>query len=79
VCFPDIARCLAQDGRLPLHYAAMKQAGAEAVAALLQANPDAASKADRVRSGGDLGCCASIVCSRVLQYVYTYINTNVYI
>ena len=57
----------------------MKQAGAEAVAALLQANPDAASKADRVRSGGDLGCCASIVCSRVLQYVYTYINTNVYI
>jgi len=37
---------LAQNGQLPLHHAAAKQAGPEVVAALLHVYPDAASTAD---------------------------------
>ena len=61
-CLPAYVACWrrslpppAQFGRLPLHYAAEQQAGPEVVSALLLAYPDAASKADMVRCGADVG------------------------
>ena len=41
--------CAAQDGSLPLHYAAEKQASEAVVAALLAVHPDAAKEKDKVR------------------------------
>jgi len=79
VCFHDVARCFAQNGRLPLHYAVMWGAGQEVVAALLQANPDATSKVDRVRSGDDLGLCVYRVFECASKYIYIYIYIHIYI
>jgi len=58
---------LAQFGNLPLHTALMVRAGPEVALALLHAYPDAASKPDKVRCGGDMGvtlwgCILALVC-----------------
>ena len=50
----SLALCCAthasQDGKLPLHYAAVKGASYEVTELLLDANRDAAAKADKARS-----------------------------
>ena len=73
-----------QDGKLPLHWAAEKQAGPLVVSALLLAYPDTASKPDGVHCGCDMGYCACSVsmCAAcfVGQYgVHSYIQIYIYI
>ena len=48
-CIETCTRLHSQDGRLPLHYAAAKQASEAVVVALLAAHPGAAKEQNRVR------------------------------
>ena len=47
--------CVAQDGKLPLHYAAEKGAPFDVMKLLLNANTEAAAAADKARSSAHAG------------------------
>jgi len=86
----DLAHFLAQSGQLPMHLAVANQAGPEVVVLLLQAYPDAASKADEVGCEGHMERCVHSVfmcasCMRtcfwfmfIYAYKYTYMNIHIY-
>jgi len=58
VFWPCLLPAGAQQGRLPLHWAASNEAGLEVVSVLLGVYPDAAGKTDKVRGGVSWVQCA---------------------
>ena len=52
------------EGKLPLHWAAIKGAGLEVVAALLQVHPQAAQVADKVKEQHGRQWACGCVCGR---------------